>query len=72
MPETITHESVLLTPEEAAEMLRVCRMTVYKLMRTGDLASITIGKSRRIPRTALDDYVAQRLTIAARVPARAA
>jgi len=72
MPETRILESILLTPEEAAEMLRLGRVTVYKLIQTGELASITIGKARRIPRRALDDYIAKRLMIAARVSARVA
>lgn len=51
-------ENLLMTPEEAAEALRVGRAKVYDLMRTGALRSVKIGGSRRVPRTALEAYVA--------------
>lgn len=50
--------SVLMTPEEAADALRIGRSTCYELLASGALASVRIGRSRRIPRQALDDYVA--------------
>ena len=53
--------AILLRPEEAARMLRVSRSAIYGLLASGDLASITIGRRRRIPRRALDDYVARQL-----------
>lgn len=54
----ISRPSVLITAEEAAESLRVSRTVVYGLMRNGDLRSVKIGSSRRIPIGALDEYVA--------------
>lgn len=42
-------ERMLLTAEEAAESLKVGRCKVYDLIRTGELASIKIGRLRRIP-----------------------
>ncbi len=42
-------ERLLLTAEEAAELLNVGRCKVYDLMRTGELESIKIGRLRRIP-----------------------
>jgi excisionase family DNA binding protein len=47
--------------EQAAEFLNVSRSTVYGLLRTGELRSVKIGKSRRIPHAALVEYV-ERLT----------
>jgi len=44
---------VLVTPEEAAQALRVSRSKVYALMRSGALHSVKIGGSRRIPVQAL-------------------
>jgi len=38
-----------MTAEEAAESLKVGRCKVYDLIRTGELASIKIGRLRRIP-----------------------
>lgn len=51
-------EPLLLTPEEAAEALRIGRAKVYDLIRSDELRSIKIGGSRRVPRTALEEYVA--------------
>ena len=48
---------LLLTPEEAAEALSIGRTRVYELLRTGELVSVRIGHSRRIPADALVHYV---------------
>ena len=48
---------LLVTPEEAARALSLGRTTVYQLMRTGELASVVIGRRRRIPVTALAAFV---------------
>ena len=50
---------LLLTPAEAAELLGLGRSTVYELLASGELESICIGRARRIPRDALDGYVAR-------------
>lgn len=47
----------LLRPEEAADYLAVSRARVYELMAAGEIESILIGRSRRIPLAALDDFV---------------
>ncbi len=49
--------TLLLTTAEAAELLGVSRTTVYELLNAGQLESIRIGRSRRIPRAALVAYV---------------
>jgi len=49
--------SLLLKPEEAAEVLGVGRSTVYELMRAGTLRSVLIGRSRRVPREAVEAFV---------------
>ena len=48
---------VLLTPEEAADALRLGRSMIYDLMRTGDLESVKVGKCRRVPVDALSRFV---------------
>jgi excisionase family DNA binding protein len=48
---------LLLTPEEAAKALGVGRTTLYGLLRTGAVASVRIGGSRRVPTSAVEDYV---------------
>lgn len=51
-------EKLLLTPEEAAEVLGVGRSTVYDLMRLQVLRSVKIGrKYRRIPLSACQEMV---------------
>ena len=50
-------EPLLLTPEEAARLLRVGRTTVYALMKTGDLHPVHIGRSCRLARAELERYV---------------
>ena len=46
-----------LRPHEAAELLGLCRSTVYELIASGAIPSITIGKSRRVPLEALRAWV---------------
>jgi excisionase family DNA binding protein len=48
---------LLLTPEEAARALGVGRTTLYELLRTGAVTSVRIGGSRRVPTSAVEDYV---------------
>lgn len=54
----------LLTPEQAASWLSIGRTKVYELMGAGELESVRIGASRRIPVAGLDKFV-QRLRDAA-------
>ncbi|MFF7182183.1 helix-turn-helix domain-containing protein [Streptomyces sp. NPDC008121] len=51
----------LLTVPEAMARLKIGRSALYDLLRTRRLASLTIGKARRIPTHALDDYVQRHL-----------
>lgn len=48
---------LLLTPEEAAKVLRVGRTTIYALMKAGELRPIHIGRSCRLSRAELERYV---------------
>ena len=50
-------EPVLLRPAEVAAALGVGRTAVFELMRTGELRSVKIGKSRRIPTEAVREFV---------------
>lgn len=63
LDESVTNGSVtqplLLTAEQAAASLSICRTKVYELLRNGELESVRIGASRRIPSAALAEYVEQ-------------
>ena len=50
---------LLPTPEEAAAVLSVGRTKVYELIARGQLFSVRIGASRRIPRVALETFVSR-------------
>jgi excisionase family DNA binding protein len=50
-------ERLLLSPEEAAEVLGVTRSTIYDLMRMRLLVSIKIGRRRLVPVKACRDLV---------------
>nr|WP_238412858.1 helix-turn-helix domain-containing protein [Saccharothrix deserti] len=47
---------MLLTTEEAAERLGVGRTTMYRLIGTGEVESVQIGRLRRIHVAAVDAY----------------
>ncbi|MDJ0342602.1 helix-turn-helix domain-containing protein [Streptomyces sp. H10-C2] len=51
---------VALTVEEAARRLSVGRTTMYALLASGEIPSVAVGRLRRIPAEALNDYVAAR------------
>ena len=51
-------QALLLSPEEAAAVLGVGRSTVYRLMESGELRRVSIGRCTRIPRADIDRYVA--------------
>jgi excisionase family DNA binding protein len=51
---------VALTVEEAARRLGVGRTTMYALLASGEVPSVTIGRLRRVPAEALAEYVAAR------------
>ena len=48
LPDSAAAESLILTVEETADLLKVGRTTVYDLIKTGKLSSIMIGRLRRI------------------------
>ena len=52
-------ERLLLTVAEAANRLRIGRSLMYELLAAGDIPSIRIGRLRRVPCEALQDFVAR-------------
>ena len=45
-----------LTVAEVAEQMRVSNMTVYRLLHSGELPAIRVGRSFRVPAEALESY----------------
>ena len=52
---------LLLRPAEAAEAIGIGRSKVYDLIASGDLPSIRIGGSVRVPVDELKDWIARRV-----------
>ena len=50
-------ETLLLRPGEAAEAIGVGRATVYALIKRGELRSVRIGESVRVPVEELRKWV---------------
>ena len=57
MSESPLNGRLLVTPVEAAEALGIGRTRIYELMASGVLLSVKIGRSRRIPVSALTAFV---------------
>ena len=53
-----------LTVAEVAEMMRVSTMTVYRLIKAGDIPAVRIGKSYRLSEEEVDRFLARRFTAA--------
>ena len=50
-------ERDLLTVSEVAEIMRVSNMTVYRLIKSGQLPAIRVGKSYRIREDDVDRFL---------------
>ncbi|MDX2297923.1 MULTISPECIES: helix-turn-helix domain-containing protein [Streptomyces] len=55
----------LLTVPEVMERLKLGRSTVYDLIRSRRLVSITVGRSRRVPIDAVRDFIDNQIEEAA-------
>ncbi|RHA44299.1 helix-turn-helix domain-containing protein [Cellulomonas rhizosphaerae] len=47
-----------LTVVEVAEIMRVSKMTVYRLLHSGEMPGVRVGRSFRVPEDALEHYLA--------------
>lgn len=52
-----TLPKLLYRPEEAAHIVSMSRALIYRAIQTGELASVAIGRSRRIRPEALAAWV---------------
>ncbi len=45
------------TVAEVAALMRVSKMTVYRLLHSGEMPSVRVGRSFRVPAKAVHDYL---------------
>lgn len=48
---------LLVRVEEAAERLGIARTSMYKLIATGEVESVRVGRLRRVPVACLEEFV---------------
>jgi excisionase family DNA binding protein len=46
-----------LTVADVAALMRVSKMTVYRLVHSGELTAVRVGRSFRVPEKAVHDYL---------------
>ncbi|MGH1552417.1 helix-turn-helix domain-containing protein [Streptomyces sp. L7] len=51
------NEVQFLTVAEVASVMRVSKMTVYRLVHSGHLPAIRVGRSFRVPEQAVHEYL---------------
>ncbi|AZA14485.1 helix-turn-helix domain-containing protein [Corynebacterium choanae] len=50
-------QGTFLTVAEVAEIMRVSKMTVYRLLHSGELPAVRVGRSFRVHEKAVNDYL---------------
>ncbi len=50
-------EVKFLTVAEVAAVMRVSKMTVYRLVHSGELEAVRVGRSFRVPENAVNEYL---------------
>ena len=51
-----------LTVQEVADLMRVSSMTVYRLIKAGELPAVRVGRAFRVSETDVDASLAARYT----------
>ncbi|TDL37413.1 helix-turn-helix domain-containing protein [Arthrobacter nitrophenolicus] len=46
-----------LTVAEVAQVMRVSKMTVYRLVHSGEMPAVRFGRSYRVPENAVEQYL---------------
>ncbi len=54
-------EVKFLTVAEVADLMRVSKMTVYRLVHSGELTAVRVGRSFRVPEHAVHEYLREAL-----------
>jgi excisionase family DNA binding protein len=62
---------IVYTVTEAARRLKVGRTTMYELISTGEVGSVTIGRLRRVPAQCIEEYLTVLINQSATLPAAA-
>jgi excisionase family DNA binding protein len=57
-------DRLLYRPEEVAEILSLGKSKIFQLLRSGEIASISCGRARRVPRQALEQWLHERIDVA--------
>lgn len=47
----------LLTVSEVAKLLRVSSMTVYRMLKNGNMAALRVGKKYRIKKSEINKFI---------------
>jgi len=50
-------EVKFLTVAEVAAVMRVSKMTVYRLVHSGELPAVRVGRSFRVPEDTVNEYL---------------
>ena len=56
-PDAPLSQVKFLTVAEVAAVMRVSKMTVYRLVHSGELTAVRVGRSFRVPERAVHDYL---------------
>jgi excisionase family DNA binding protein len=56
-PEANFSNARFLTVAEVAELMRVSKMTVYRLVHSGEMPAVRFGRSYRVPESAVEQYL---------------
>ena len=56
-PDRALSDVHFLTVAEVASLMRVSKMTVYRLVHHGELPAVRVGRSFRVPEQAVHDYL---------------
>jgi excisionase family DNA binding protein len=56
-PDRALSDVHFLTVAEVAAVMRVSKMTVYRLVHNGDMPAVRVGRSFRVPEQAVHDYL---------------
>ena len=57
MPTNDISEVKFLTVAEVAALMRVSKMTVYRLVHNGELPAVRVGRSFRVSEDDVDEYL---------------